>query len=169
MPTERTHPYLGIIFITLVAAIDQVSKIWLVFGDAVGGGWLTTMPRPILPFIDFILVWNRGISYGLLARDSTTMQSVLIAISFGIIGLLIWQMWRETHRPTLIAYAMIVGGAIGNVIDRIIYGAVIDFIAPHAFEYHWYVFNFADIAITVGIGLLLVSFFKASPINTKRQ
>ena len=149
---------LGLLVISIAVISDQLSKLWLLFGDTFGGGWLTPTPRAITFFMDFTLVYNRGISYGLLAQDSTIARLILIAITLLIVTILLWQMRRETHHLTIIAFGLIIGGAIGNVIDRIAHGAVIDFISLHAFNYYWYVFNIADIWITFGVAMLVLLF-----------
>jgi signal peptidase II len=116
------------------------------------------------PWFNFTMVWNRGISFGLFQAGSWWQIGLLIAISLGISGLLaVWMMQAE-RRLQAISFGMIIGGAIGNVIDRIAYGAVADFL-DFSGLYFPYVFNVADAAISVGVGLLILDLF----INGDRQ
>jgi signal peptidase II len=116
-------------------------------------------PIVLTPFLKLIVVWNRGISYGLFQQDGDLGRWVLIIVSIlAAIGLSVWI--RRTRAKLLAAsLGLIVGGAIGNVIDRLWYGAVFDFIQFHVGDWSWYVFNVADAAIVAGvIGLLYDSF-----------
>jgi signal peptidase II len=136
-------------------ALDQAAKLYLLF-------WYDLPlrePVRVTPFLDLLVVWNRGISYGLMQQDSQLGRWVLIAVSLAAaLGLSIW-IRRTNGRLLAAALGLIVGGALGNVIDRLAYGAVFDFVHVHAGSYSWYVFNVADAAIVAGvIGLLYDSF-----------
>ena len=112
----------------------------------------------ITPFMDFVLVYNPGISYGLLGGGGEIQRVVLIVLSLLIIAYLIY--WIRESNSNFISFGicLIIGGALGNMIDRILYGKVIDFISLHVFDYYWYVFNIADIAIVSGgISVLIYS------------
>lgn len=116
-------------------------------------------PVEFAPFINLIVVWNRGISYGLFQQDGDLGRWILIVVSIlASIGLSIWI--RRTRAKVLaLSLGLIVGGAIGNVIDRLAYGAVFDFIQFQIGDWSWYVFNVADAAIVAGVvGLLYDSF-----------
>jgi signal peptidase II len=145
---------LGIAALTLLA--DQAHKAWMLHVYDIGAKGTVT----IAPFFDLVLVWNKGISYGLLPQDSALGRLGLIAFALAAsLALTIW-LARATSRLTAAAIGLIIGGAIGNAIDRIAYGAVADFFAFHAFGFQWYVFNIADVAIVAGvIGLLYDSLF----------
>jgi signal peptidase II len=132
---------------------DQASKwaILLLLRDA-DPAFIT-----VLPFMDFVLVWNSGISYGLMADHSQLVRGGLIALSLLIIGFLLHLQRREPQPWLRIGYALIIGGALGNVLDRFVHGAVVDFISLYGFGYSWYVFNLADVWITLG-GALVVWF-----------
>ncbi|MDP2697270.1 signal peptidase II [Thalassospira sp.] len=107
----------------------------------------------VTPFLNFLLAWNSGVSFGLFQDNAPW---VMIAVTAAItIGFLIW-MWRTRDRVLGIALALVVGGAVGNLVDRLRHGAVTDFIDMHAYGYHWPVFNLADAAITIGAVLLLI-------------
>ncbi len=109
----------------------------------------------ILPFLDFRMVWNRGISMGLFQADGETGRWVLIVLtSLVALFLLVW-LFRVQNRILAIALGMVLGGAFGNIWDRISYGAVADFVHLHAGSWSFYIFNVADSAITIGVILLL--------------
>jgi len=145
---------LAVALLTLVA--DQGSKLWMLHVYDIGAKGTVTLT----PFFDLVLVWNKGISYGLLPQDSMVGRVGLIV--FGILASVALTVWlaRITTPLAAIAIGLIIGGGIGNLIDRIAYGAVADFYAFHAFGFEWYIFNIADVAIVAGvIGLLYDSFF----------
>lgn len=151
-------PYspLGLVVATLIAVIDQAHKAWMLYVYDIGAKQVVA----VTPFFDLILTWNKGISYGLLPQDSPLGRLGLIAFAFvASLALIVW-LARLTTPLAAVAVGLIIGGAIGNVIDRIAYGAVADFFALHAFGFQWYIFNIADVAIVAGvIGLLYDSVF----------
>lgn len=132
----------------LVFGIDQTHKWWMidVYGIAL------RQPVQLTPFFDLVMVWNRGVSYGLF---STHTQEWLIAISL-VITLFLW-MWscRAERALTAAALALVIGGALANALDRALRGAVADFFYLHYQSFSWYVFNLADVAIVAGVGLLM--------------
>lgn len=140
--------------VTLVA--DQVSKLYTLFIYDLP----VREPVEIGPFLNLIVVWNRGISYGLFQQNTDLGRWILIVVSIlASIGLGFW-IRRTTGKLLAISLGLIVGGAIGNVIDRLAYGAVFDFLQLHLGDWSWYVFNVADAAIVAGVvGLLYDSFF----------
>jgi signal peptidase II len=140
----------------VIVALDQASKAWILYD-------LMNPPTVInvLPFLDFVLTWNKGIGFGLLKAHSWWETLALIAMALGIsIGLGIG-IWRTTDKFLLFSLSIIIGGAIGNIIDRLRFGAVVDFIYVHVyiFNYHFPAFNVADSAITVGVCLLILESF----------
>jgi signal peptidase II len=147
---------LGLGVAALVVLADQANKSWMLFVYDIGSKGTVR----ITSFFDLVLVWNRGISYGLLPQDSALGRFGLILFAFvASIALAVW-LARVTTPLSAAAIGLIIGGAIGNAIDRIIYGAVADFFSFHAFGLEWYVFNIADTAIVAGvIGLLYDSLF----------
>ncbi|HXH47052.1 MAG TPA: signal peptidase II [Bradyrhizobium sp.] len=147
--------------VTLVA--DQASKLWLlyVFDLAHRGAVRVT------PFFDLVLAWNIGISFGWLQNDSQAAQLALMAVkALAVVALAIW-MARSQTRLATIALGLIIGGAIGNGIDRLLHGAVVDFALFHielgGSTYNWYVFNLADVAIVAGVAALLYDSFLGVP------
>jgi len=139
--------------VTLIA--DQASKLWLLHVFDIGRRGMVR----VTPFFDLVLAWNTGISYGWLQDMGTTGQTLLMAgKALAIVLLTVW-MTRVRTRLAAIGLGLIIGGAIGNAIDRIAYGAVVDFALFHAEivgkTYSWYVFNLADAAIVAGVAALL--------------
>ena len=147
--------------VTLVA--DQASKLWLLneFDLARRGVVKVT------PFFDLVLAWNIGISFGWLQNDGQAAQLALMTVKVvAVIALAIW-MARSQTRLATVALGLIIGGAIGNGIDRLAYGAVVDFALFHieigGNTYNWYVFNLADVAIVAGVAALLYDSFLGVP------
>jgi signal peptidase II len=146
---------LGIAVLTVLA--DQASKVWMLYVYDIGAKGSVALTS----FFDLVLVWNQGISYGLLPQESALgrLGLILFAVAASL-ALVVW-LARIDSRLAAASIGLIIGGAIGNAIDRIAYGAVADFFSLHAFGYQWYVFNVADTAIVVGVvGLLYDSLFR---------
>jgi signal peptidase II len=147
--------WLGVAVAVLTAVLDQATKLWLLFGyDLASRGTVR-----LAPFLDLVLVWNTGISYGLFPQAGPLGQWALLGVKT-VAVLLLW-IWlaRAGSRLTALALGLIIGGAVGNAIDRVAYGAVADFVLFHVttagWSFRWYVFNLADVGIVAGvIGLL---------------
>ena len=161
--TLRSPLRAGIVTAIVTLILDQASKLWLldVFDIAHRGTVRVT------PFFDLVLAWNIGISFGWFQNDSPAAQVALMAVkAAAVIALAIWMARARTMMAT-IALGMIIGGAIGNAIDRIAYGAVVDFALFHVQigekTFNWYVFNLADVAIVVGVIALLYDSFLGIP------
>ena len=153
---------LGVAALTIVAA--QLHKAWMLYVFNIGA----KTPVAIAPFFDLVLVWNQGISYGLLAQQGALGRLGLVL--FAIVASLALAVWlaRQTSQLAAASIGLIIGGAIGNAIDRIAYGAVADFFSFHAFGFEWYVFNIADTAIVAGVlGLLYGSLIQGSQKGRK--
>ena len=154
------HAALGLTTSLAVAAVDQASKLWLLFVFELGSRGLV----PVVPSLVLVLTWNTGISYGLFPQNTELGRWLLLALQAGaILGLGIW-MLRAPARLTVVALGLIVGGAVGNIIDRLAYGAVADFVFFHvdfgSWEFRWYIFNLADAAVVAGVvGLVYESLF----------
>jgi len=149
----KTDSYIrfGLIIAFMVLLADQLNKYWTlhIYQLAEKGR------VPVTPFLDLVLVWNKGISYGMFQQDGYG-RYILIGLSVAIsVGLIYW-LRGVKYKSVAVALGMIIGGAIGNAIDRGVYGAVADFFLLHGFGYEWYVFNIADIAISLGVCLLLI-------------
>ena len=142
---------LGLVVALSTFVADQALKLWIVFVyDLAARGRVE-----VLPFLDLVMVWNRGISYGLFQQDSGIGRLVLLGISLIACVLLVVWLRRENSGLAAVAIGLILGGAAGNGVDRAAYGAVADFVLLHAGGFEWYVFNIADAAIVVGVALLL--------------
>ena len=140
-----------------IAAADQASKFWLIKVMQDAGG-----PIELTPFFNLVMVWNRGVSFGLFQSEGAARWLLVVLTLAIIVGLLIW-LWRERRLLTRFAIAGVLGGAFGNVIDRASpRAAVADFFDAHLMGYHWPAFNIADIAITLAVAILIWDSFKAS-------
>jgi signal peptidase II len=112
---------------------------------------------PVTSFLNLVLVWNKGVTFGILSRVAQqSMPYILMGVAAVILLLLGRWLWRTKSLMVALALGGIMGGAIGNVIDRVRYGAVIDFLDFYYRDYHWYAFNVADAAIVTGVALLLI-------------
>lgn len=146
---------------TLIA--DQASKLWLLFVfDIAHRGAVR-----VTPFFDLVLAWNVGISFGWLQSENPMAQIALGTVkAVAVVVLAIWMARSRTLLAT-VALGLIIGGAIGNAIDRFAYGAVVDFALFHVEiggnVYNWYVFNLADVAIVAGVAALLYDSFLGVP------
>ena len=150
-----------IIIILAIFFLDRITKIYLINLQADG----TDIDFYIYPFLDFYLVWNTGIGFGLASLETNIyyhiLTSVIVIINIGLIFLLI-----RSKKVYTYLIALIIGGSLGNLFDRIYYYAVPDFIDLHLGNYHWFIFNVADIFITVGIiGLLTIELLKKEKIS----
>lgn len=147
---------IGFLWAFLALVADQASKLFLLFLYELP----LRYPITLGPFIDLTVEWNRGVSYGLFQQDSDLGRWLLIGVSvFAVIFMAVWMLRIQT---TFLATSigLIIGGAIGNGIDRIAYGAVFDFVHFHVGSFSWYIFNVADALIVFGvIGLMYDSFF----------
>jgi signal peptidase II len=141
----------GTVIAALTVLADQATKYLVVKGLGLRSGDLLT----VTPFFDLVLAMNRGISYGLFQQDSNLGRLLLVIVNLAAAGLFTFWLFRAKSRLLAAALGLLIGGALGNAIDRSLYGAVIDFVSLHALGWRWYVFNIADAAIVAGvIGLL---------------
>jgi signal peptidase II len=154
-------PYtrLGVVFAAVVCAIDQAVKVWLLQVYGLGNKGIVAL----LPVLDLVLTWNTGISYGLFPQESELGRWLLLAAKLAAVAALWIWLARARSVLTAVSLGLIIGGAFGNAIDRLAYGAVADFVLFHvttaSFNFTWYVFNLADAAIVAGVaGLLYESF-----------
>src|SRR5690348_3120495 len=159
--TSRLRP--GIIVAITTLLVDQTSKLWLLYVLDIGH----RDPIRVTSFLDLVLAWNIGISFGLFQNDSQLAQIALMAVkALAVVALAVW-MARSRTLLASIALGLIIGGAIGNAIDRFAYGAVVDFALFHVQiggnTYSWYVFNLADTAIVAGVIALLYDSFLGAP------
>jgi signal peptidase II len=149
---------LGGLAALMVLMADQASKFWLLYGL----GMKDHERIAVAPFLDFELLWNPGISFSLFQQGTATGRWILLGLTLAATALLGAWLWRANSKLAGLALGAIVGGALGNGHDRFAYNAVVDFLDFHAFGYHFYVFNVADSAITLGVALLLYDSFAIS-------
>lgn len=155
---------LGVAF--AAALIDQASKLYLLFVYELGARGRVE----VAPFLDFVLTKNTGISYGLFQSQGAMGQWILLAIKAAAVVFLVVWLARATTRLTALSLGLIIGGAVGNAIDRLAYGWVADFVLFHVstadWRFNWYVFNLADVAIVAGVvGLLYESVFSGRAVK----
>jgi signal peptidase II len=146
----------GALAVVVTILLDQLSKWWILT--------IVMNPPKRIPLIDFfslVLVYNRGVSFGIFSDAPDWARWALIVFAALIAAaLLIWMRYAES-RLLALALGFVAGGAIGNVIDRVYYGAVVDFLDFHVWAWHWPAFNVADSAITIGVALLIVDSLKS--------
>jgi signal peptidase II len=146
---------LGVAVAAAAAVTDQGIKLWLLYGFGLRQGDRVALT----PFLDIVLTWNIGISYGLFRQVGALGQWALFALKLIAVVLLAVWLVRTGSRLSAVALGLILGGAAGNAIDRVIHGAVMDFVLFHitasTWTFQWYVFNVADAAIVAGVAGLL--------------
>jgi lipoprotein signal peptidase len=163
-PSLRT----GLIFAALLLIADQASKYWILE--------VVMLPErrniPILEIgpagLDLTMVWNRGVTFGLFSGEGAWNHLILAALALVVAGFLLRWLARSETRLVTYALGAVIGGAIGNVIDRMRFGAVVDFVDVHAWGWHWYVFNVADAAIVCGV-LALVADALIRPESKRKE
>jgi signal peptidase II len=154
---------LGVVAALVVLAVDQTSKWWILYRlELPDIGQLV-----VLPVLNFTMVWNRGVTFGLLNGFGGWSYLVLAGVAFGVVVAL--GMWLRRAESPVVAAALgaIVGGALSNVLDRLRYGAVVDFIQAHLGAWSWYVFNLADAAIVCGVATLLLDSLLRRPSQAR--
>jgi signal peptidase II len=159
--TTTSHLRLGLIAAILALVLDQASKFWLLRVFDIGHRGTVRLT----PFFDLVLAFNPGISFGWFQNDSPAAQLILMLVKAAAVLILAVWMARSRTLIATIALGLIIGGAIGNAVDRFAYGAVVDFALFHVQvggnTFNWYVFNLADVAIVAGVAALLYDSFLA--------
>ncbi len=156
-------PRLGLAIAAITFCVDWAVKLYFLYGlDFInlkeGQGFEVTS------FFNIIMVWNPGVSFGLFPAESDAGRYFLIGFAAVVIVILTIWLMQVTNRWLAVSLGFIIGGASANVVDRIVYGKVADFFHFYIGDWHWYVFNIADAAIVVGVGLLIVdSLFSPEP------
>lgn len=138
----------GLLFALLIIIIDQITKNLIV-------AYLWEGQKEILPFFNLVHVWNRGVSFGLFNHDHSGAW-ILCALSLAITAFFVHWLWRVDHKPLALAIGAVIGGALGNVIDRVRFQAVVDFLDFHVGAWHYPAFNVADSAIVLGIAYIVL-------------
>jgi signal peptidase II len=140
----------GLVLALVVLFLDQISKVGIV-------EWIKPPPAGITltGFFSIVLVWNRGMSFGMLNTGAAAVPWILGGLTIVVAVALIWWLARTQRWLMAVGIGLVLGGALGNLIDRLVHGAVVDFLLLHAGRWQWPAFNLADSAITIGVAALL--------------
>lgn len=146
--------WLGLGLAVLVAAADQLAKLWVL------GFFVARADGPpvlaLAPFFNLVLTGNRGMSFGLFNTDNAANTAIFTALAVVVVAWLVRWLWRAQTPILRVAIGLVIGGAVGNVVDRLLRGAVVDFLDFHLGDWHWYAFNLADAAICLGVAAMLL-------------
>ena len=156
--------YLNLLIILVVFIFDRITKLYILKIAEVEA----SVDIYITPYLNLFLIWNKGIAFGLFSIDGIIIYN-FITVLIGLIIIAIIFMMLKNNNILRYFFALIVGGAFGNFYDRIVYTAVPDFIDLHFYGFHWFVFNVADIFITIGVFCLILVelFFNNKNTNEK--
>lgn len=152
-----------ILFIFLFAAADQITKLFVIYYFEIDVDRLnSTILFPINEYLNLYVIWNKGFAFGLFQNDINLVNNIYMILILIVIIILCIYAIQINRKAYYFSFSLIIGGAIGNLIDRFSYTAVLDFIDLHYNNFHWYVFNIADITITAGciLTIILELFFK---------
>ena len=154
--------YINLIIVLLIFILDRFAKIYVIYLDKLNSGSEIFSSK----FLNIYLIWNEGIAFGLFSFDEKNLYNYLTIFIFIIVVLIFFWIIKSKGIQKY-ALLMIFGGAIGNLFDRIIYRAVPDFIDLHINNFHWFIFNIADIFISIGVFLMILSEFIVKDRNEK--
>jgi lipoprotein signal peptidase len=162
VPVTRLRGF-GIGMALAILVVDQASKWWVleVFDLP------ARVSVPVLSWLNLTMVWNRGITFGLLSSDSTWGAVLLAGVALAVVAALAVWLWQAERAAVALALGAVAGGAVGNIIDRVRFGAVVDFVHAHAWGWSWYVFNVADAAIVCGVAVLVLDSVLAGRKETR--
>lgn len=150
----------GYLLAAAIFVVDQLTKLWIIAGVGLKAKGSITL----LPVLSLTWVENRGVSMGLLQADGDKDRWILTGVTALIAAGVAWWMRREANRIDLLALSLVLGGALGNILDRVRFGYVVDFVHVHVGTWSFYVFNVADAAITIGVAILLTrALFERKP------
>jgi len=154
---------LNLVALSMIFLIDRLTKLYILKLAEVEN----SVDIYLTSYLNLYLIWNKGIAFGLLSMNESIIYNTITFIIGFIIIVILFMMWKNNNIQRYFL-ALIAGGALGNLYDRIVYMAVPDFIDLHFQEFHWFVFNVADIFITIGVFcLILVELIYNSKINEK--
>ena len=157
--------FLNFIILIIIFLIDRVSKFYVLKLAEVE----SSVDIYVTSYLNLFLIWNKGIAFGLLSMNESIVYNLITIIIGLIIAAILFMMWKNNNIQRYFL-ALVAGGAIGNLYDRIVYTAVPDFIDLHFHGFHWFVFNIADIFITIGIlCLILVEVFYNNKFNNEKN
>jgi|TARA_B110000259_G_scaffold51382_1_gene60510 signal peptidase II len=155
--------FLNYTIILIIFLIDRISKFYILKLAEVE----SSVDIYVTSYLNLFLIWNKGIAFGLLSMNESIIYNTITLIIGLIIIFILFMMWKNDNIQRYFL-ALVAGGALGNLYDRIVYTAVPDFIDLHFHGFHWFVFNVADIFITVGVFcLILVEFFYNNKITNE--
>ena len=155
----------NLLLLIKIFLIDRISKFYILRLAEVE----SSVDIYVTSYLNLFLIWNKGIAFGLLSMNETMIYNVITILIGFIIVIILFMMWKNNYIQQYFL-AMVAGGALGNFYDRIVYAAVPDFIDLHFNGFHWFVFNVADIFITVGIFcLILVEFNYNNKIKNEKN
>jgi len=143
---------LNFIILITIFLIDRISKFYILKLAEVEG----SVDIYIAPYLNFFLIWNKGVAFGLFAANENMIYNAITVVIALIIIVILFMMWKNDNIQRYYL-ALVVGGALGNLYDRVVYTAVPDFIDLHFHGFHWFVFNVADIFISIGVFCLIVT------------
>ena len=172
-PASKRLTMMGAVLALTVIVLDQITKAWVLYGLKFSPPGCLERTAPtcgrieISPVFDLTMVWNRGVSFGLFGTDGMLGRSLLIIFALGIAGMLSVWLTRVERPIAALALGGIIGGAVGNLIDRVRFGAVVDFLDFSGLYFPW-VFNVADAAISVGAAVLLLDAFLEGRVDSRR-
>lgn len=151
----------GLLLATVLLILDQITKNLILH-------FLYEGHKEILPFFNLVHVWNRGISFGLFNHDHSGAW-LLAGLALVITAVFLVWLWRVEQRGLALAIGAVIGGALGNVIDRVRFQAVVDFLDFHAFGWHYPAFNVADSAVVLGIAYIILDGLFFEPKRSKSE
>jgi signal peptidase II len=153
----------GLVSAAIALALDQGTKLLLLY--VVHFADPGQHEIAVLPFFNLVMVWNPGVSYGLFPAHGPVGTAILAFFSLAAVAALGYWLWNSSRLVLSIGLGLVIGGALGNLIDRLVYGKVADFFHFYVHDYNWYVFNVADCAITVGVvALLYDALLRSEPV-----
>lgn len=154
---RRTYFVVGVYLMALVALVDQGTK-WLAM-DMIAAVKKTVS---VTSFFNITLSYNKGVTFGMFNNHSDWMPYILLLVALAVCSVLLYWLSRTASLKEALGLGFVLGGAVGNIIDRVRFGAVVDFLDFHYAGYHWYTFNIADSAIVLGVALLLLDHLASS-------
>lgn len=164
-PAQRAVRRFGLVAAPVAMAIDQASKAWAL--DALWPPYSEGVA--LLPVLNLRLGFNTGITFGMFAESAAGAVWLLVAIKLAVVGWLLHWLRGATSRLEATAIGLVIGGALGNILDRLRIGAVTDFLDAHLGGWHWPTFNLADVAIVCGVALLVLGSFRGAAAQARPQ
>jgi signal peptidase II len=167
-PRRWSARELGLVAVAAALIFDQAVKALLLDGF----GFSAMGPEArivVLPFLDLVMRWNPGISFSLFSADSPAGIALIVTVVVVVIAILLWWMWNVARKPLAIGLGLVIGGALGNLVDRLVHGRVADFFDLHAFGRDFFACNPADVMISLGVVLLIYDSLMDSGVRAAAQ